>query len=310
MKAYKGFDKNLKCRGFQYEVGKEYETENAKLCDTGFHACENPLNTLSYYKPGDSRYCEVELDATEERGDDSKRVGKRIKIETEIGLKGLIEAGVKFVFDKCEGVTERAASGESGNAAASGRYGNAAASGRYGNAAASGCHGNAAASGENGNAAASGWYGNAAASGENGNAAASGENGNAAASGCHGNAAASGCHGNAAASGENGNAAASGWYGNAAASGENGNAAASGENGNAAASGCHGNASTKNGVAAAIGFKGKAKGDDVGSYIVLADWRYEKGEWNLHGVEVRKVDGETIKAGVWYTMINRKVVEV
>jgi hypothetical protein len=62
MKAYKGFDKDLKCRGFQYEVGKEYETENAKLCDTGFHACENPLNTLNYYKPGDSRYCEVDLE--------------------------------------------------------------------------------------------------------------------------------------------------------------------------------------------------------------------------------------------------------
>ena len=192
MKAYKGFDKDLKCRGFQYEVGKEYETENAKLCDTGFHACENPLNTLNYYKPGDSRYCEVELDATEERGDDSKRVGKRIKIETEIGLKGLIEAGVKFVFDKCEGATEQAASG---------------------------------------------------------------------------------------------------WYGNAAASGENGNA------------------STKNGVAAAVGFNGKAKGDDVGSYIVLADWRLEKDEWNLHGVEARRVDGETIKAGVWYTMKDGKVVE-
>ena len=210
MKAYKGFDKDLKCRGCQYEVGKEYETENAKLCDTGFHACENPLNTLNYYKPGDSRYCEVELDATEERSDDSKRVGKRIKIETEIGLKGVIEAGVKFVFDKCEGATERAASGRSGNAAASGRSGNAAASGRAGNA------------------------------------------------------------------------AASGWYGNA---------------------------STKNGVAAAVGFNGKAKGDDVGSYIVLADWRFEKGEWNLHGVEARKVDGETIKAGVWYTMKEGKVVE-
>ena len=48
---------------------------------------------------------------------------------------------------------------------------------------------------------------------------------------------------------------------------------------------------------------------DVGSYIVLADWRFEKGEWNLHGVEARKVDGETIKAGVWYTMKDGKVVE-
>ena len=193
MKAYKGFDKDLKCRGFQYEVGKEYETDSAKLCDRGFHACENPLHTFRYYAPGDSRYCEVELDATEERENgDSKRVGKRIRIETEIGLKGLIEAGVKFVFDKCEGATEQAASGEYGNAAASGRCGNA---------------------------------------------------------------------------------------------------------------------STKDGVAAAIGFCGKAKGDCVGSYIVLADWRLEDGAWKLHGVEARKVDGESIQAGVWYTMKDGEVVE-
>ena len=212
MKAYKGFDKDLKCRGFQYEVGKEYETDRAKLCGSGFHACENPLHTLNYYKPIDSRYCEVELDATEETsGDDTKRVGKRIKIETEIGLKGLIEAGVKFVFDKCEGATERAASGE---------------------------HGNAAASGEHGNAAASGWCGNAAASG---------------------------------------------WCGNA---------------------------KTSNGVAAAIGFEGKAMGDEIGSYIVLSDWRRENDEWKLYGVKARKVDGKHIKPGVWYTMKDGKVVEV
>ena len=232
MKAYKGFDKDLKCRGFQYEVGKEYEEESAKLCKKGFHACENPLDTFRYYAPTDSRYCEVDVDDNGERNsDDSKVCGKRIKIGAEIGLKGVINACVRFVLDKCESATEENASGENGNAAASGVSGNAAASGWNGNAAASGWNGNAAASGENGNAAASGWNGNAAASGENGNAAASGVRGNAAASGVSGNAAASDVRGNAAASGENGNAAASGWNGNAAASGVSGNAAASGWNG-------------------------------------------------------------------------------
>lgn len=62
MKAHKGFDKDLKCRGFQYEVGGDYTEESAELCNHGFHACENPLDTMRYYKPGTSRYCEVDVD--------------------------------------------------------------------------------------------------------------------------------------------------------------------------------------------------------------------------------------------------------
>ena len=166
MKAYKGFDKYLKCREFQYEVGKEYEEGSAKLCKKGFHACENPLDTFRYYGPTDSRYCEVDVDDNGERnGDDSKVCGKHIKIGAEIGLKGVINAGVRFVFDKCESATEENASGWSGNAAASGESGNAAASGVSGNAAASGWRGNAAASGWSGTAAVTGRYGKASAIG-------------------------------------------------------------------------------------------------------------------------------------------------
>ena len=193
MKAYKGFDKDLKCREFQYEVGKEYEEENSALCKKGFHACENPLDTFRYYRPTDSRYCEVDVDDNGERNStDSKVCGKHIKISAEIGLKGVINAGVRFVFDKCESATEENASGESGNAAASGNLGNAAASGWSGNAAASGESGNAAASGERGNAAASGESGNAAASGWRGNAAASGWRGTAVVTGFAGRATALG----------------------------------------------------------------------------------------------------------------------
>jgi hypothetical protein len=193
MRACKGFDKDLKCRGFQYEVGKEYEEANAALCKKGFHACENPLDTFRYYRPTDSRYCEVDVDDNGERNStDSKVCGKHIKISAEIGLKGVINAGVRFVFDKCESATEENASGWSGNAAASGERGNAAASGDSGNAAASGNLGNAAASGERGNAAASGWRGNAAASGNLGNAAASGDSGTAVVTGFAGRATALG----------------------------------------------------------------------------------------------------------------------
>ena len=176
MKAYTGFDKDLKCRGFQYEVGKEYEEENASLCKKGFRACENPLDTFRYYAPTDSRYCEVEIEDNGERSsDDSKVCGKHIRIGAEIGLKGVINAGVRFVFDKCESATEECASGWRGNAAASGDSGNAAASGNLGNAAASGESGNAAASGWSGNAAASGWRGTAAVTGWHGKASAIGK---------------------------------------------------------------------------------------------------------------------------------------
>ena len=222
LKAIKGFDKRLRCRGFQYEVGKEYQEPVAELCLKGFHACENPLDTFRYYPPTDSRYCEVEIDDNGQRNSENSKVcGEKIKIVSEIGLDGVIKAGAQFIFELCKGSAEDHASGERGNAAASGWSGNAAASG---------WRGNAAASGERGTAAASGWSGNAAASGESGNAAASGESGNAAASGERGTAAASGVRGTATATGRDGRASALGeqciavaWGNNSLAKGALGN---------------------------------------------------------------------------------------
>ena len=222
LKAIKGFDKRLRCRGFQYEVGKEYQEPVAELCLKGFHACENPLDTFRYYPPTDSRYCEVEIDDNGQRNSENSKVcGEKIKIVSEIGLDGVIKAGAQFIFELCKGSAEDHASGESGNAAASGESGNAAASGVSGNAAASGVRGNAAASGERGNAAASGERGNAAASGWRGNAAASGERGTAAASGVRGTATATGRDGRASALGEQCIAVA--WGNNSLAKGALGN---------------------------------------------------------------------------------------
>ena len=336
LKAFKGFDKRLRCRGFQYEVGKEYREPGASLCCKGFHACENPLDTFRYYPPTDSRYCEVEIDDNGQRNsDDSKVCGEKIKIGAEIGLGGVIKAGAQFIFEKCKGTAEdhasgtcdnAAASGESGNAAASGVRGNAAASGWSGNAAASGWSGNAAASGVRGNAAASGWSGNAAASGESGNAAASGESGNAVASETMGNASASGWSGNAAASGESGNAAASGARGNASASGWSGNAAASGTRGNAVASGTRGNAAAfgARGSATATGRDGRASA--VGTQCIAVAWgeyslaKGALGNWivvsergsfgDIVDVKLARVDGETIRADTWYTLRRGEIVEV
>ena len=101
MKTYKGFDKDLNCRGFQYELGKEYEEEKASCCKSGFHACENPLNVFEYYPPNNSRYCEVEQSGEiDKSNDDSKVASTKIKICTEIGLSGLIKAGVNFILNR------------------------------------------------------------------------------------------------------------------------------------------------------------------------------------------------------------------
>ena len=100
--AYKGFDQDLKCRGMQYEVGKTYETDgDIKCCDSGFHAYENPLDVFDYYAPADSRYCKVEQSGTLSKdADNSKVTSSKLHVQCEIGLKGIIEAGVKFIFDK------------------------------------------------------------------------------------------------------------------------------------------------------------------------------------------------------------------
>ena len=139
LKAFKGFDKRLRCRGFQYEVGKEYQEQEASLCRNGFHACENPLDTFRYYPPTDSRYCEVEIDDNGQRNsEDSKVCGEKIKIVSEIVLDAVIKAGAQFIFEMCKGSAEDHASGWRGNAAASGERGTATVTGRDGRASAIG----------------------------------------------------------------------------------------------------------------------------------------------------------------------------
>ena len=104
--GFKGFDKELKCRDYQYEVGKEFEEKGKiKACSNGFHFCENPFDVLGYYPPssekGSSRYCIVKGSGNIDRhGDDTKVACSKLHISAEIGLKGIIEAGVKFILDK------------------------------------------------------------------------------------------------------------------------------------------------------------------------------------------------------------------
>ena len=132
IRSYKGFDKDLMCKGFQYEVGKEYEEKKAEACKSGFHACERPLDVLSYYAPATSRYCEVEQDGELSReGSDSKVASTKIKIGAEIGIPGLVKAQIEYVRSHCTNECNAkpgkpATAGDSG-AATAGNYGAATA---------------------------------------------------------------------------------------------------------------------------------------------------------------------------------------
>ena len=95
--AYKGFNKDLKCRGFKYEVGKMYKHDgDVQCCNSGFHACENPLDVLEYYNDLDSRYCKVEQSGVFSKSED-KNASSEIKIVSEIGFVGLFQDAIEFI---------------------------------------------------------------------------------------------------------------------------------------------------------------------------------------------------------------------
>ena len=153
MKAYKGFNRDMTCRGFQYEEGKEYKTPKAKCCDTGFHACEYPLDCLGYYEPCDSVFHEVELDGDIDRSnDDTKVAATKIKIGARLSIAGLVKAAIEYTMSKIKP-----------EAKADENYGAASATGYSGAASATGDRGAASATGDSGAASATGYRGAASA---------------------------------------------------------------------------------------------------------------------------------------------------
>ena len=124
IKSYKGFNKDMTCRGFQYEEGKEYEEETADACHSGFHACEYPLDCLGYYSPNESVYHEVEQNCEFDRGeDDSKVASTKIKIGARLDISGLVKAAIDFTMSRvkkeAESDEDYGASSATGNCGAS-----------------------------------------------------------------------------------------------------------------------------------------------------------------------------------------------
>ena len=167
IKAYKAFDKDLSCRGFKYEVGKEYEeTGDIKACEKGFHACPYPLDVFGYYAPAGSRFCEVEQSGKIDDSESDKVCSSKIRIGAELDIRGLVKAAVSFVKERCT----NECNADPGKPATAGDYG-AATAGDYG-AATAGDYG-AATAGDYG--AATAGYRGAATAGDYGAATARGK---------------------------------------------------------------------------------------------------------------------------------------
>ena len=183
MKAYKGFDKNMRCRGFEYAEGHTYEEPEAVLCEKGFHACTVPLDVLGYYAPGlGSIYREVDLDdVSEEQSNDSKVCAKKIRIGAELGIAGLVKAQIEWVkeisgFD-ANIKKAKTATGDQGASCATGYQGASWATGYQGASCATGKQGASCATGDQGASCATGDQGASCATGKQGAALASGAGG-------------------------------------------------------------------------------------------------------------------------------------
>ena len=160
--AYKGFNEDLTCRGFLYEIGKEYEEKEVSVCKSGFHACENPFDVLGYYGDVlDNRFCKVEQSGTIEK-DDKKQASSKIKVVAEIGFTGLFKAGIEWIeevtnpthiIEETRGKNDKDKIGSSGISAKIGTSGYYAKIGSSGDYARIGSSGNYAQIGSSGDSA-------------------------------------------------------------------------------------------------------------------------------------------------------------
>ena len=173
--AYKAMDKNMQCRGKQYEVGKAYYEDKADCCHAGMHACENPLDVLRYYPLKDSpRFFEVECGGNVDKsGEDSKLACTELTVKGEVNFAGLVKATVNAVFNRVK-YKEPFSSGRYSTAGSSGDYSTAGSSGNYSTAGSSGDYSTAGSSGRYSTAAATGAYCRAKADGKDNIAVANG----------------------------------------------------------------------------------------------------------------------------------------
>jgi hypothetical protein len=328
--SYKGFDKNMQCRGFQYEVGKEYEIEGEiKCCNRGFHACKSPLEVWDYYDILNSRYAEVEQSGKIDAGENTTKVcSSRIKIKAELKLADIINIGVEWLKDITSPSKVKADSalndngdrkkqiGSSGDYAKIGSSGDSAQIGSSGYSAKIGSSGDYAKIGSSGDSAQIGSSGDSAQIGSSGDYAKIGSSGDSAQIGSSGYSAKIGSSGYSAQIGSSGDSAKIGSSGYSAQIGSSGDYAKIGSSGDSAQIGSSGysakiDSTGEDSVIMCAGNSSMAKAK-IGSWITLAEWKWrdEKNRDVPVCVKTEYVDGVNIKADTWYQLKNGKFVEV
>ena len=285
IKSYKAFDKNMQCRGFQYEVGKEYEMDGEiKCCKRGFHACKSPLEVWDHYDMLSSRFAEVEQSGKiEEEGNSTKVCSSHIKIKAELKLADIIKIGVEWLKDitsPSKVKTDIAKNDNGGDSAKIGSSGDSAKIGSSGDSAKIGSSGYYAQIGSSGDYAKIGSSGDSAQIGSSGDSAKIGSSGDYAKIGS---------------SGDYAKIGSSGYYAKIGSSGDSAQINSTGEDS----------------VIMCAGNKSRAKAK-VGSWITLAEWEWndEKNHYVPVCVKTEYVDGNNIKADTWYQLKNGEFVEV
>ena len=310
IKSYKGFDKNLRCRDFQYKIGGIYEMDGEiKVCSRGFHACESPFDVFDYYTMIDSRFCEVEQDGNISKEDRRTKIcSSKIKIKTELKLADMINLGIEWLKEITlpEKIKTSIKDNSSGNYAQIGSSGDGAKIGSSGNNAQIGSSGNNAKIGSSGDGAKIGSSGYDAKIGSSGYDAQIGSSGNNAKIGSSGYDAKIGSSGYDAKIGSSGNNAQIGSSGNNAKIGSSGDGAKIGSSGNNAKIDSTG----KDCVIMCAGINSVAKASK-GSWITLSEWSYSEGKQRYIPICVKTefVDGEKIKADTYYSLKGGVFVE-
>ena len=310
IKSYKGFDKNLRCRDFQYKIGGIYEMDGEiKVCNRGFHACESPFDVFDYYTMIDSRFCEVEQDGNiskEDRG--TKICSSNIKIKAELKLADMINLGIEWLKEITlpEKIKTSIKDNSSGNYAKIGSSGDDAKIGSSGDGAQIGSSGDDAKIGSSGYDAKIGSSGYGAQIGSSGYDAQIGSSGDDAKIGSSGYDAQIGSSGNNAQIGSSGNNAKIGSSGDGAKIGSSGNNAKIGSSGDNAKIDSTG----KDCVIMCAGINPVAKASK-GSWITLSEWSYSEGKQRYIPICVKTefVDGEKIKADTYYSLKGGVFVE-
>ena len=317
--AYKGFDKNLKCRDFQYEVGKEYEMDgDIKCCERGFHACESPLEVFDHYNMLNSRFAEVEQSGEIDKEEDTTKVcSSKIKIKAELNLADIVKLGVEWIKDVTSPskLKKETDSNDNGNNSAkigsSGYYAQIGSSGDYAQIGSSGDSAQIGSSGYYAQIGSSGDYAKIGSSGDYAQIGSSGDSAQIGSSGYYAKIGSSGDYAQIGSSGDSAQIGSSGYYAKIGSSGYYAKIGSSGDYAKIGSSGDYAQIeSTGNhSVVMAAGNNSIAKAK-IGSWITLAEWDCIDGVWIPICVKTEKVDGEHIKADTFYKLVNGEFKEV